>query len=107
MKYKSIAELYQEQYNKSVDWEIAYPIWDYFQVDYKQLSTVDLLDILHSTRVSNMNKLWQSIINEPHSKFNNIVSALKRELATREHIVKCKQESKKLRQFKASKHNKK
>ena len=55
MKYKSIAELYQEQYNKSVDWEIAYPIWDYFQVDYKQLSTFDLLDILHSTRVSNMN----------------------------------------------------
>jgi len=100
---KTISELQIEQYGKEIVWEsYRYNIfeyitdknfWTYFNIDYKQCKTKELLSLLQTLRVyesrcGNVNR-WLKTCN-----------AIKNELSNREHMPN-KKERKEIRKERA------
>lgn len=99
--FKTIKELQIEQYGKEITWlsyniinEVKYgDFWLYFNINYKECYTIDLLSLLQTLRVFELD------VNDIE-KYYSVFNAIKNELSTREHIPN-KKERKQIRKDKA------
>jgi hypothetical protein len=99
---KSLADLYKQQYgeNPSNSFELGLDsvlddmqsdsYWKGFQVDYSQLETKGLMGLLHSAR-KDLDQIKDTGHTDYIESLIKIITALKAELATREHIPNKKE----------------
>ena len=96
---KTIKELQIEQYGREITWwsygqnvdkdMSKKDFWLYFNIDYKQCKTLELLSLLNSLRV--YQSRYFSLHLTTNERLSKIAKALKAELATREHIPNKKE----------------
>jgi len=99
---KSLIDLYKQQYGENplnsfelgldsvIDDMHNDSYWKGFQVDYPQLETKDLLGLLNSAR-KDLNQIKDTSHLNYIKNLTKIITALKSELATREHVSNKKE----------------